>query len=72
MVTLKEARGGRSRFRWEFSITHWLLKISNRCMEMIVLPEGWKMKCIIPVYKARRGDLVEVHVSIPEELVYLV
>ena len=35
------------------SITDWLLRIFNQCMESGVVPEDWKVACIVVVYKGK-------------------
>ena len=37
------------------SISDWLLRIFNKCMETCVVPEDWKMACIVQIYKGK-GD----------------
>ena len=37
------------------SISDWLLRIFNRCIESSVVPEGWKAACIVPIYTGK-GD----------------
>ena len=37
------------------SIINWLLRIFNKCMESGVVPDDWKVGCIVPVYKGK-GD----------------
>ena len=66
IVTLKNIKGGKAVFmdgiveemlkNGGISITHWLLKILNRCMESGVVPEDWEAACIVPVYKGK-GDI---------------
>ena len=36
-------------------IIDWLLRIFNRCMETGVVLQGWKVACIVPIYKGK-GD----------------
>ena len=38
------------------SIIDRLLRIFNKCMESGVVPEDWKVACIVPVYKGK-GDM---------------
>ena len=37
------------------SITDWLLRIFNRYMEPGIVPEEWKVACIVPIHK-KKGD----------------
>ena len=49
------------------SITDWLLRIFNICMEPCVVPQDWKALCIVPY---TRGKVTEENVLIIKEYVY--
>ena len=37
------------------SISDWLQRILNKCMESGVVPEDWKAACIVPVKEKEKG-----------------